>query len=297
MRVPFMKLPLILALSAPLATWAQTAAVVRTVVPITPSAQSVPTVLFCSGSCFTVDANGARSPAVKGTPIQPGHSLETETGAYAQVKMSPTAAIAVNEKAKVTIQPKEIVLSEGRLRLIGGEAFGKPVPEPVLLRTNDGTFSLRNADVEMKTTATAPTLVKLNAGDARLGDRQLPKDPVQVGGNKVVDGQVALTDIVPPTKLVAPERAPATPIPARLPTVTPTLPPIITRTPLIDPIRISTTQPVVPEATKILNTRLESGKSLYEEIKPASTTPTTTTTTTKVYDFQTTNTPVIRPRL
>jgi hypothetical protein len=282
MHTPFPLLPLILALAAPLAA----------------TAQDNPRVLFCSGGCFAVDAKGVRTPAPKGTPLQPGQHLETAAGGYAQVKMSPSTAIGVSASSSVVVTPTSIVLNEGRVRVVGGEAFGKLAPSAVLARTNDSTLTLRNADVELKTGSgpAAPTLVKLNAGDARIGDTILNKEIVQrVSGNKIIEGTVPVTEIAPPTKVVAADRQPVSPLPTRelpLPAITPSpklspsLPPIITTRGPVEPTKIPlvpVNPPVIPKIIADLNTPSRTGRTPLEDMKAPTPTPTSTP---KVYDFR-----------
>jgi hypothetical protein len=195
MRAPSLIFPVALALAAPLAVLAQ----------------ENPKVLFCSGECFIVDAKGVRTPAPKGTEIPPGFRLVTSAGGYAQVKLSPSTAMGLGEGASVVLQRTHVVLDQGRIRLVGGEAFGKPISQPIELRTNDGTFTLRNADVEMKTTLgkAAPTLVKLNAGDVLLGSTALTREGVQtISTGKVIEAPpVSLTELAIPTKVATLDRS------------------------------------------------------------------------------------------
>jgi hypothetical protein len=267
MRAPFLMLPFTLALAAPL-----------------PSvAQDIPRVLFCKGGCFTVDAKGVRTPAPKGTQILPGHRLETGPGSYVQVKLGADNAFGAGEGARVRLDRNAITLDQGRIRLIGGEVLGKPIAQPIELHTNDGTFTLRNADVEMKTTTgpAAPTLVKLNAGDARMGTTLLTKDVQQFTLGKMIEGTVPVTELAPaPTLTTLSTRTTlsSTPVltlaPSKLSPIV--LGPTLGKTDIIKlPTAISTFSPtktfapvpVIPEATKILSTKTAGGITLTEAIK------------------------------
>jgi len=177
-------------------------------------AQEAPRVIFCTGSCFAVDQNGVRTPAPKGTTLREGQRLETGPGAYAQLKLGADAAVGVGERAQVrfdqtSVRDRDIViLDQGRIRMLGGEALGKAATRGVELRTFDGIFALRNADIEVKTppplaggTDASLTVVKLNAGDARLvnpqGDIAIARDGVQgfTTGKIVTDKPISLADI------------------------------------------------------------------------------------------------------
>ena len=177
-------------------------------------AQEAPRVIFCTGSCFAVDQNGVRTPAPKGTTLREGQRLETGPGAYAQLKLGPDAAVGVGERAQVrfdqtSLRDRDIViLDQGRIRMVGGEALGKAATRGVELRTFDGIFALRNADIEVKTppplaggTDASLTVVKLNAGDARLlnpqGDIAIARDGVQgfTTGKIVTDRPISLADV------------------------------------------------------------------------------------------------------
>jgi len=113
--------------------------------------------LFCSSQCFAVNANGDRTPAPKGTQLLAGQRLETAPGGYAQVRLGGNAAVGVGEQASVRFEPNAVILDQGRIRVIGGEAFGKAVTQPIELRTSDGTLVLRGADVEIKKSGAGPT--------------------------------------------------------------------------------------------------------------------------------------------
>jgi hypothetical protein len=183
-------------------------------------AQDAPKVIFCSGPCFAVDANGVRTPAPKGTELRPDQRFETGPGAYAQVKLGPDAAMALGDGARVRFDQKNfrdsliVSLDVGRVRMIGGEAIGKPMTRPVELHTADGSFALRNADVEVKKSGTpntpsALTMMKVNAGDARLRSGRtevvVPKDGVRgFTAGKPVTRPIAITEIAlrPPARAV-----------------------------------------------------------------------------------------------
>lgn len=173
-------------------------------------AQEVPRVLFCMGQCYGVDDKGDRIPVTKGTQLAPGLRLETGPNSYMQVKLGRDAAFGMGESARVRFDRRivdrdVVILDEGRIRIVGGEAIGRPDTRPVELRTAEGNFVLRNADIEVKTlpktgdVTPAQTLVKLNVGDARMGDFQMTKDSVLgfVGG-KVLDKAIPIGDIALP---------------------------------------------------------------------------------------------------
>ncbi len=171
MRTPFLLLPITLALAAPLSVMADEGRVI-----------------FCSGDCFTLDANGLRTPARKGTQLAPGERLETGPSSYAQVKLGSDLAFGVGERARVRLDPKGVFLDEGRIRVVGEQNA-----RPVELRTDDSTFVLRGADIEMKksgpTGPASPLLVKLNAGDASVSGAALTNGGVQlVSAGGVIPG-------------------------------------------------------------------------------------------------------------
>src|SRR6267142_3627373 len=95
-------------------------------------AQEAPRVIFCTGSCFAVDQAGVRTPAPKGTMLREGQRLETGPGAYAQLKLGPDAALGVSERAQVRFDQRSVrdrdlvMLDQGRIRLLSGEALGRP---------------------------------------------------------------------------------------------------------------------------------------------------------------------------
>jgi hypothetical protein len=162
-------------------------------------AQDAPRVLFCSGPCFAVDANGVRTPAPKGTTLRPNQRFETGSGAYAQIKVGGDAAMALGEGARVRFEQlgegMVVNLDLGRMRMIR-ESIGKPT-RPIELNTADGRFVLRDADVEFRKSQIAAaganlTTVKVNAGGAFLrvpqGDIAVGKGDVQgIAAGKVVN--------------------------------------------------------------------------------------------------------------
>ena len=181
------------------------------------AAQDMPRVLFCMGQCFGVDEAGTRVPVTKGTQLAPGLRLETGPDSYAQVKIGPDTACGIGESARVRFDRRNldrdvVILDQGRIRMVGGEAIGRPATRPVELHTTEGNFVLRSADIEVKMlpktgdALPAQTLVKLNVGEARLGDLQVTKDAVQgIVGGKILDKVIPIGDIALPT----PRRDPA----------------------------------------------------------------------------------------
>lgn len=286
------------------------------------AAQEAPRVLFCSGACFAVDASGVRTPAPKGTELAPGQRLETGPNAYAQVRMGRNAALGIGEQARVAFQGNAINLDEGRVRLVGGAALGRPDAAPVELRTGDGTLVLRSPDVEVKKapvpgTGMAQTLVKLNAGDAGLrsgqGQITLPRQNVHaIAAGKLVAGAPLAPTVLAPTSRPTLASAPArtAPIAANLtpiripttitrdpivlaPTLSPTLSPTILTQPTLAPV-VSTgdtllRQPIVDSTTGTTTTLT---RIVSEPILT-----TTTTTLDKTYTIQPTTTisPTLSP--
>lgn len=179
-------------------------------------AQEVPRVLFCMGQCYGVDNKGDRIPVTKGTQLAPGLRLETGPDSYMQVKLGRDAEFGMGERARVRfdrriVERDVVILDEGRIRIVGGEAIGRPGTRPVELHTTEGNIVLRSADIEVKAPpktadgTPALTLVKLNVGDARMGDFKMTTDSVQgfVGG-KVLDKVIPIGDIA-----LVPRRDPA----------------------------------------------------------------------------------------
>jgi len=173
--------------------------------------QEAPRVIFCAGECFTVDAAGIRTPAPKGTTLREGQRLETGAGAYAQLKLGQDAALGVGERAQVRFDQRSVrdrdlvMLDQGRIRMVGGEAIGKAATRALELRTPDGTFALRGPDIEMRTSQVTGrpglTVVKVNAGDARLlnpqGGSVISKAGVQgvTAGKIVTDRPISVADV------------------------------------------------------------------------------------------------------
>ena len=173
--------------------------------------QEAPRVIFCAGECFTVDAAGIRTPAPKGTTLGEGQRLETGAGAYAQLKLGQDAALGVGERAQVRFDQRSVrdrdlvMLDQGRIRMVGGEAIGKAATRALELRTPDGTFALRGPDIEMRTSQVTGrpglTVVKVNAGDARLLNPQggivISKAGVQgvTAGKIVTDRPISVADV------------------------------------------------------------------------------------------------------
>lgn len=221
------------------------------------AAQEMPRVLFCMGQCFGVDEAGKRVPVTKGTRLAPGLRLETGPDSYAQVKIGADTACGIGERSRVRFDQRVldrdvVILDEGRIRLIGGEAIGRPGLRPVELQTADGKFDLRSADIEVKTlpktadAPQAPTLVKLNIGEARLGNVLMTKEAVQgVVGGKILERTIAIAEIALPTPRTG--IAPAKPGEATTPAVRqPFVPlpvanlPATEFKPLAEPVKIST---------------------------------------------------------
>lgn len=175
--------------------------------------QEQPRVLFCMGQCYGIDKAGERVPLTKGTVIAPGLRLETGPNSYMQVKLGNDAAFGMGERARVRldsigVERAALALDQGRVRVLDGEAIGKPSTRPVELQTSDGKLVLRGADIEVKAppigdAAPTPTLVKLNIGNARLGELPVTRDVV----HGIVDGKIArempMTDIVLRPRVVA----------------------------------------------------------------------------------------------
>jgi hypothetical protein len=175
--------------------------------------KAAPRVIFCTGPCFAVDQNGVRTPAPKGTTLHEGQRLETGPSAYAQLKLGPDAAVGVGERAQVrfdqtSLRDRDIViLDQGRIRLLSGEALGRPETRGVELRTTDGVFALHGADIELRKQPVAGgggsslTIVSLNAGDARLtnpgGEIAIAKGGVQgfTAGKVVTNKLISVADV------------------------------------------------------------------------------------------------------
>ncbi len=216
------------------------------------AAQEPPRVLFCMGQCFGVDDKGTRIPVTKGTELAPGLRLETGPDSYAQVRLGRELAFGIGERARVRFDRRDagrdvVILDEGRIRMVGGEAIGRPVTRPVELQTSEGNFALRSADIEVKAlprsgdAVPATTLVKLNLGDARLGDLPITREAVQgfVGG-KALDKAIPIGDIAMlPRKDVAP------------------VAPVVGTAPAVRPIGLTVAPAVLsPDTTSPLQTQL-----------------------------------------
>jgi hypothetical protein len=254
------------------------------------TAQEMPRVLFCQGQCFGVDEAGQRVPLTKGTQLAPGQRLETGPDSYAQVKLGPDTACAIGERSRVRfdhrVRDKDVViLDQGRIRLIGGEAIGRPGLRPVELHTTDGKFDLKSADIEVKAlpktadAPTAPTLVKLNVGEARLGDLPMTKEAVQgISGGKVLERAIPIGDIALAPRQATPVKTGDTAAPSvRQPAVT--LPVIgvktVEFTPLPEPIKVSTAI-VSPELASSSLLKVGPNLSAMEKVSLLNSDPTQT---------------------
>jgi hypothetical protein len=204
------------------------------------AAQEAPRVLFCAGQCTAVDQKGVRTPAPKGTQLRPGQRLETGPGSYAQLKIGQ-GAVGIGEQARLGLDAAGgadvVTLERGRVRVLDGESFGGiGGARSLQLRTADGNLALRGADIEVRGVSRAEqgeamTLVKLNAGDARLvslqGDVALKTDSVQSLSGGSLTGQTfpvsAIAPIAPAITGRTPTSAPLTlsaPVLAIAPTFT-----------------------------------------------------------------------------
>jgi hypothetical protein len=253
---------------------------------------SLPRVLFCAGQCYGVAENGERVPVTKGTELAPGLKLETGPGSYLQVKLGPDNAAGIGENARVRFEPRTggrdvVVLDQGRIRMIGGDLVGRPGARPVELRTTEGTLVLRNADIEVKSlpkvdARPGPTLVKLNVGDARIGDLPVSRDVVQgLEGGKILDRAISIGDIA----LRAPVVEPATtgrdaPTEAKTPLLSipvATLPVFESRPIVTDPVNLSPAieVPTLPGFTRPTGTTAVSSTTTTLSTRPATTLSTT----------------------
>jgi len=256
MRTSFFLIPITLALAAPLSGMAHEGRVI-----------------FCSGECFAVDASGVRTPAPKGTQLAAGQRLETGPGSYAQVKMGSDVAFGVGEKARVRVDPKGVFLDEGRIRVVGEQTA-----RPVELRTDDSTFVLRGADIEMRKSGPSgpanPLLVKLNTGDATASGAALTNGGVRlVSAGSIIPGAplpaAAITDAGPGRSLgpiaqagglpgglspLPPQLAPVTLPPISLPPVArgPVVPPTLRLPPVVKLAPRAPEPPVLPFAPRLL---------------------------------------------
>jgi len=243
------------------------------------AAQEMPLVLFCQGQCSGIDEAGKRVPVTKGTRLAPGLRLETGPGSYMQVKLGPDAACGIGERSRVRFDPRVrdrdvVILDEGRVRLVGGEAIGRPGLRPVELHTVDGKFDLKSADIEVKSlpktadTSASPTLVKLNVGEARLGGLVLTKEAVQgISGGKVLERTISIDAIALKTpSLEAVKTGETTQPSVRQPLVTQpiTTLPVAEQKPTFEPTKYST---AIMSSAYDSNTRSETiFVLLYSEI-------------------------------
>jgi hypothetical protein len=248
-------------------------------------AQDAPRVIFCKGECFAVDARGIRTTAPKGTQLREGQRIETGPGAYVQLKLGPDAALGVSERARVRFDQRSfrdrnlVMLDQGRIRIVAGEAIGKLATRALELRTSDGTFTLRNVDIEVKKPDTAATgssltYMKLNAGDARLqsgptGDIAIDKQGVQgITSGKLITGKpIPVTEIA-----LAPAPTPAVPA-APAPVAPISSPPIITTFSPVLPSPTFSFAPIVPAGYGVPVAAL----TPLVQPKPVPTAPLTTT--------------------
>lgn len=171
------------------------------------AAQDVVRLVICMGQCFGEDEQGSRVPLIKGSVLAPGQRLETGPNSYAQVALGRETAFAIGENTRVRVDQRDaerdvVILDEGRIRVVGGEAIGRSATRALELRTSEGNLVLRSVDIEVKKlpkagdAVPATTLVKLNLGDARLGDMPITKASVQgIVGGKLVDKAIPVRDI------------------------------------------------------------------------------------------------------
>lgn len=287
MRAIDLRLSIALAFLSPLPALSQ--------VPVAPV--DLPKVIFCSGQCYAVDEKGVRSTVTKGAVLREGQRLETGPGAYAQLKVGQGAELAVSERGRVTFDQKSVggrdlvILDQGRIRMIAGEALGKVEKRTLELRTADGTFNLKGADIEVKKVGSAVagsnlTYMKVNNGDASLRTGQvqvaLSKDAVQgiTGGKLITDRTFSLNEVaLPPAQGTKPDIGPGsrlriTPAPiAGLPDKIVTLPALPTAMPPVMTTMTATTGTCLSCTTYTLSPTVYS-------ISPTTTTSLTTTTTT-----------------
>jgi hypothetical protein len=177
------------------------------------AAQEAPRVIFCMGQCTAIDEKGIRTPAPKGTQLRENQRLETGPGAYAQVKLGHDVALGVGEGAQIRFDQRSVrgsdvvILDQGRVRMLDGTAIGKATTRALELRTTDGRFALKGADIEVKTPprsasgASSLTFVKLNVGDARLlnpqGQIAVARDGVKgfTGGKAITDKSISAAEV------------------------------------------------------------------------------------------------------
>jgi hypothetical protein len=218
MRTLDLRLSIAFAVLAPLPAFAQ--------VPVAPV--DLPKVIFCSGQCFAVDEKGVRTQVTKGAILREGQRLETGPGTYAQLKVGQAAELALSERGQVRFDQRSVggrdlvILDQGRMRMIGGDALGKAATRALELRTADGTFALKGADVEVKkvggvVSGANPTFMKVNNGNASLhsgrDEQQIPKDAVRgvTGGKVIADRTFSLSEVaLPPRAGTKPAIGPGT---------------------------------------------------------------------------------------
>jgi hypothetical protein len=183
--------------------------------------------------------------------------------------------------------------------MLDGAALGKSSARTLELRTTNGNFALHGADVEVKTppragnTGASLTVVKLNAGDARLvtpqGGTILPTDNAQgFTAGKVTTDKVSLTDVAMTTSRTAPARtvdvvkdlprAPLVPLTRVDPSFSPLTGPIFKPVPppLIPPTLAD--RPVLVEAIKSEPAATDTSTSRFIVVDTSKTTTTRTTT-------------------
>jgi len=199
------------------------------------AAQEAPRVIFCTGQCTAIDEKGIRTPAPKGTQLRENQRLETGPGAYAQVKLGHDVALGIGEGAQIRFDQRSVrgsdvvILDQGRVRMLDGTAIGKATTRALELRTTDGRFGLKGADIEVKAPprgrgTDSSTFVKLNVGEARFLNSQggvaIAKDSVHgfTGGKAITNKSVSLADVVMTRRSAVTPSRPAEPI-ANLPAV------------------------------------------------------------------------------
>jgi hypothetical protein len=238
--------------------------------PVIVVAQQAPLVIFCKGECYAVDNKGTRTAVTKGARLGEGQRLVTGPGAYAQVKLGNAAELGLAENAQVGFDQRSVrdrdlvVLDKGRVRVIDGDAIGKINTRELELRTGDGTFALKGADVEVKAGSDL-TIMKVNAGDAglRIGQSTVPitrEAPQGVTRGAVLIGKTfSLNEVALPVRGTAPAIGPGTtlsisPAPiAGLPEVRGPFP--IVTGPAINPAISPIVRPTAPTIAKNDNKR------------------------------------------
>jgi hypothetical protein len=165
-----------------------------------------------------------------------------------------------------------VFLDEGRIRVVGEQTA-----RPVELRTDDSTFVLRGADIEMKKSGpsgpASPLLVKLNAGDATASGAALTNGGVQlVSAGSIIPGALpaaAITDAGPGRSIgpvaqagglpgglspLPPRLTPVNLPPVALPPVArgPVVPPTLKLPPVVKLAPRAPEAPVLPFAPRLL---------------------------------------------